>query len=146
MPCNATVQRSNTVSPVPKPVCALTHALHGVISGARQAHRLRGSNLTTLRGTAQTDNHLQVYSIRCSASTSAKAGSNVALFSHGQLDAALAARWIDLPLITGQHFELWPASLSILGHEAHHPRRRVLQLWNEVAASESPLTATTVPE
>ena len=58
---------------------------------------------------------------------------NVALFSHGQLGAALAARWIGLPLIAGQHFALHPASISILGHELTHPGRRVIELWNETA-------------
>ena len=58
---------------------------------------------------------------------------NVALFSHGQLGAALAARWIGLPLIAGQHFALHPASISILGHELTHPGRRMIELWNETA-------------
>lgn len=61
---------------------------------------------------------------------------NVALFAHGHLGAALAVRWLDLPLIAGQHFPLWPASLSNLGHEAPHPTRRVIRLWNETAAAE----------
>ncbi|MBC7481939.1 MAG: histidine phosphatase family protein [Rhizobacter sp.] len=58
---------------------------------------------------------------------------NVALFSHRQLGAALAARWIGLPLIAGQHFALHPASISILGHEPTHPGRRMIELWNETA-------------
>ena len=58
---------------------------------------------------------------------------NVALFSHGQLGAALAARWIGLPLIAGQHFALHPASISILGHEPTRPGRRMIELWNETA-------------
>ena len=58
---------------------------------------------------------------------------NVALFSHGQLGAALAARWIGLPLIAGQHFALHPASISILGHEPTHPGRQMIELWNETA-------------
>lgn len=32
---------------------------------------------------------------------------HVALFSHGQLGAALAVRRLDLPLIVGRHFVLW---------------------------------------
>jgi len=59
---------------------------------------------------------------------------NVALFSHGQFGAALAARWIGLPLIEGQHFALHPASLSILGHEPADPNRRMIELWNEIPA------------
>lgn len=55
----------------------------------------------------------------------------VALFSHGQFGAALAARWIGLALIEGQHFALHPASVSLLGTDAHHADRRVIELWNE---------------
>ena len=56
---------------------------------------------------------------------------NVALFSHGQLGAALAARWIGLPVGAGVHFALHPAALSILGHEPTHGTQRVIELWNE---------------
>jgi probable phosphoglycerate mutase len=59
----------------------------------------------------------------------------VALFSHRQFGCVLAARWIGLPAIEGQHFALGPASLSILGHEASHPKTRVIALWNALPAS-----------
>lgn len=39
----------------------------------------------------------------------------LALFSHGQFGAALAARWIGLALVEGQHFALRAASVSLLG-------------------------------
>jgi broad specificity phosphatase PhoE len=55
---------------------------------------------------------------------------NVALFSHGQFGAVLAARWIGLPVIEGQHLALGPASLSILGHNPSHPDVRTISLWN----------------
>ncbi len=55
----------------------------------------------------------------------------IALFSHGQFGAALAARWIGLELVEGQHFALHPASVSLLGTAANHPDRRVIELWNE---------------
>jgi len=54
----------------------------------------------------------------------------VALFSHGQFGSVLAARWIGLPVLDGQHFALAPASLSILAHDPHHPEVRVIELWN----------------
>ncbi len=57
---------------------------------------------------------------------------NVALFSRGQFGCVLAARWIGLPVLAGQHFALRPASLSILGHEGSHPDVRVISLWNSV--------------
>lgn len=61
----------------------------------------------------------------------------VALFSHGQFGAALAARWIGLALIEGQHFTLHPASVSLLGIDAHHADRRVIELWNECPGASS---------
>jgi broad specificity phosphatase PhoE len=62
---------------------------------------------------------------------------NVALFSHGQFGCALAARWIGLPTIKGQHFALGAASLSILGHEPSRSEVRVIALWNAAPASIS---------
>jgi probable phosphoglycerate mutase len=64
----------------------------------------------------------------------------VALFSHGQFGAALAARWIGLALIEGQHFTLQPASVSLLGIDAHHADRRVIELWNECPVAPSNAT------
>ena len=55
---------------------------------------------------------------------------NVALFSHGHFGAVLAARWLGLPVIEGQHLLLAPASLSILGSNPSHPDVRVIELWN----------------
>jgi probable phosphoglycerate mutase len=55
---------------------------------------------------------------------------NVALFSHGQFGAALAARWIGLTVIQAQHFALGPASISILSYEPAHPHVPVIALWN----------------
>ncbi len=55
---------------------------------------------------------------------------NIALFSHGQLGASLAARWIGLPVFDGRHFILHTASLSILSHDATHPDLRVIAQWN----------------
>jgi probable phosphoglycerate mutase len=62
---------------------------------------------------------------------------NVALFSHGQFGAVLAARWIGLPVIDGQHFPLGAASLSILGHNLGHPEVRAIELSN---AAPGPLS------
>lgn len=55
----------------------------------------------------------------------------VVLFSHGQFCAALAARWIGLALVKGQHFPLSTASISLLGIEPHHDNRHIIALWNE---------------
>ena len=55
---------------------------------------------------------------------------NIALCSHGHFGCVLAARWIGMAAVEGQHFALGTASLSILGHESNHPRVRVIALWN----------------
>ena len=55
---------------------------------------------------------------------------NIALFTHGHFGCALAARWIDLPVIEGQHLLLSTASISILGHHPTHPEVPVISLWN----------------
>jgi probable phosphoglycerate mutase len=62
---------------------------------------------------------------------------NIALFSHGHFGCVLAARWIGMPIIDGQHFMLSAASLSILGFEPAHPHVPVIALWNAVPASSS---------
>jgi len=59
----------------------------------------------------------------------------VALFSHGQFGRVLAARWIGAPVLEGQHLALDAASLSILGHEPHHPETPVIALWNAAPRS-----------
>jgi broad specificity phosphatase PhoE len=53
---------------------------------------------------------------------------NVALFSHGHFGCVLAARWIGLPVIEGQHFLLGTASLSILDYEPNNPEVPVIVL------------------
>jgi broad specificity phosphatase PhoE len=55
---------------------------------------------------------------------------NVALFSHGHLGCVLAARWIGLPVLGGQHFVLGTASLSILGYEPNNTELPVIELGN----------------
>ena len=62
---------------------------------------------------------------------------NIALFSHGQFGCVLAARWIGMPTLDGQHFMLGAASLSILGFEPSHPDVPVIALWNAVPAPRS---------
>ena len=55
---------------------------------------------------------------------------NVALFSHGEFACILAARWIGLPVVEGQHFMVDSASLGILSYNPSHPEVRVIALWN----------------
>ncbi len=59
---------------------------------------------------------------------------NIALFSHGEFGLALAARWIGLPVVEGQHFSLGTASLNILSYNPRHPEVRVIALWNAAPA------------
>jgi broad specificity phosphatase PhoE len=67
-------------------------------------------------------------------------GGDVALFSHGHFGRVLAARWIGLPVIEGQHFALSVASISVLGHEPSHPETATIALWN-FSASAKPWSA-----
>ena len=55
---------------------------------------------------------------------------NIALFSHGQFGCALAARWIGLAILEGQHFALAPASVSVLGPKPGHSQIPVIESWN----------------
>jgi broad specificity phosphatase PhoE len=54
----------------------------------------------------------------------------VAIFSHGHFGRVLAVRWIGLPVIEGQHFQLSTCSLSIFGYEHNNPVEPVIALWN----------------
>ncbi len=60
---------------------------------------------------------------------------NVAIFSHGHFSCALAARWIGLPIIEGDHLELSTASISSIGYSSNHPETRVISGWNSVTPS-----------
>ena len=55
---------------------------------------------------------------------------NIALFTHGHFGCVVAARWIDLAVIEGQHLLLSTASVSILGQHPTHPEVPVISLWN----------------
>jgi broad specificity phosphatase PhoE len=52
---------------------------------------------------------------------------DVALFAHGHVLRALAARWIGLPATAGQHFLLNTGTLSVLGYYREIPAVRI---WN----------------
>jgi probable phosphoglycerate mutase len=54
-------------------------------------------------------------------------GGNVALFAHGHLLRVLAARWIGLPPLAGQHLLLDTGTLCILGDYRGVP---ALEIWN----------------
>lgn len=55
---------------------------------------------------------------------------SVALFLHGHIGAALAVRWLRLPLINGGHFPLHPTAICILGSEPAHPLLPAILAWN----------------
>ncbi|MDB6053082.1 MAG: putative phosphoglycerate mutase [Verrucomicrobiales bacterium] len=56
---------------------------------------------------------------------------NIALFTHGHFGAALATRWIALPVEKAQHFPLSTASISILSIDERHQNTPVITRWNE---------------
>jgi broad specificity phosphatase PhoE len=55
---------------------------------------------------------------------------SVALISHGHFSRVLAARWIGMPVISGQRLMLDTGTLSILQDDPRHPENRVISLWN----------------
>ena len=55
---------------------------------------------------------------------------NVALISHGHFSRVLAARWMGMPVISGQRCMLDTGTLSILQDDPRHPENRVISLWN----------------
>ena len=61
----------------------------------------------------------------------------IALFSHGHFGRVLAARWIGLPVRSGEHFLLGTASVSVLGYEPKPGGPPVISLWNEPGPAES---------
>ncbi|MEO6152335.1 MAG: histidine phosphatase family protein [Croceibacterium sp.] len=63
-------------------------------------------------------------------------GGNIALFSHGQFGCALAARWIGLAIVEGQHFTLATGSVSVLGPKPRHPHLAVIDKWNGGPSSQ----------
>jgi probable phosphoglycerate mutase len=56
----------------------------------------------------------------------------IAVFSHGHLLRALAARWIGLPIQQGCNLALDTASLSMLAYDHNDPDVPVISLWNAV--------------
>ena len=55
------------------------------------------------------------------------ADGDVALFAHGHVLRVLAARWLELPTVGGQHFLLGTGTLSVLGYYHDIP---AVKIWN----------------
>jgi broad specificity phosphatase PhoE len=60
---------------------------------------------------------------------------NVALFAHGHILRALAARWLGLPVLAGGHFFLDTATLSTLGYYRESP---AVKRWNSPLSPAGP--------
>lgn len=56
-------------------------------------------------------------------------GGSVALFAHAHILRILATRWIGLPAVCGQYFELGTGSISVVSFERE---TRVISKWNYV--------------
>ena len=56
---------------------------------------------------------------------------DVLMFAHGHILRSLSARWIGLPVASGERLALRPATISVLGHEH---ATRVLDRWNAAAS------------
>jgi probable phosphoglycerate mutase len=55
------------------------------------------------------------------------AQSHVAVFSHGHLIRALAARWLGFPVLEGRHFLLEPATINVMSYYRDVP---AIERWN----------------
>ena len=62
---------------------------------------------------------------------------NIAIFSHGQVERVLAARWIGLAVGQAQHFVLSTASVSILGYEHNRAEESAIIMWNALSGEHS---------
>jgi broad specificity phosphatase PhoE len=67
------------------------------------------------------------------ALATAPSGGAVALFAHAHILRILAARWIGLPAVAGQYFQLGTGSISVMGFERE---TRVISRWNYVEETE----------
>jgi probable phosphoglycerate mutase len=67
------------------------------------------------------------------ALAAAQPAGRVALFAHAHILRILAARWIGLPAVGGQYFQLGTGSISVLGFERE---TRVISQWNYVEETE----------
>jgi broad specificity phosphatase PhoE len=69
---------------------------------------------------------------------------NIALFSHGEIGRALAARWIGAPIAIGRSLALGTASISVMAYQVHHLENPVIEIWNASPANWN--SATLAPD
>jgi probable phosphoglycerate mutase len=58
---------------------------------------------------------------------------DVALFCHGHVGRALAARWVGRPIQEAGHYVLGTASISVLGYEHQRLEEPAIVQWNVMA-------------
>jgi probable phosphoglycerate mutase len=69
---------------------------------------------------------------------------SIALFSHGEIGRALAARWIGAPIAIGRNLALGTASISVMAYQVHHLENPVIEIWNASPANWN--SATLAPD
>lgn len=80
------------------------------------------------RGESPTDVSRRIDRVVAEVLQTCERGGDVLVFAHGHSLAALAVRWLGLPIAVGRHFQLGTGSISVLGWKREH---RVLEGWND---------------
>lgn len=80
------------------------------------------------RGESPTDVSRRIDRVVAEVLQTCERGGDVLVFAHGHSLAALAVRWLGLPIAVGRHFQLGTGSISVLGWKREH---RILEGWND---------------
>ena len=59
------------------------------------------------------------------------AGGTTIVFSHGHFSRVLAVRWLGIPILNAQYFDVGTAALGCLSYEHEELTDPVIELWND---------------